>query len=234
MKFGELDNIRSFDLHGFEIRNLFSGGSCLVYRPILQSNSLVDGSVASDDLWDSLRISEAWSDGGPSPAGNIGPYLQVPRHESGDRYVHRVYPKYFNCDICWVKEKFHTIGDEIIYDADRMILSPSDVKLFRDGGTNFRFFDVMNEIRFWTRSSRMVKSRSRLNIRIMNVGLQRMKSAPAFSDGYRFVEFSYPKSPKPGIFSTSELPKKVHSIVWKKLYPNHLISSGPWVLPFIF
>ena len=46
------------------------------------------------DMWYELDFSEAWVDEGPSPAGNPGPYLKVPRvsKEDGERYVHRVYP----------------------------------------------------------------------------------------------------------------------------------------------
>ncbi len=72
-------------------------------RPVTKHNSLVNGSSArrwTDARWTDLLIERAWIDGGPSPAGNAGPYLKAPfimRDDSGcpeDEAVYRVYPRH--------------------------------------------------------------------------------------------------------------------------------------------
>ena len=60
-------------------------------EPVTRLNSLPDGLSLSAELWDALDFSRARIDPGPSPAGNPGPYLQVPWPERGT--VRRVYPK---------------------------------------------------------------------------------------------------------------------------------------------
>jgi hypothetical protein len=53
------------------------------------------------ESWHTLRFTEAWTDGGPSPAGNRGPYLKVP---GLDDSVHRVYSRVQPGDRLWVRE----------------------------------------------------------------------------------------------------------------------------------
>lgn len=63
------------------------------------ANSLVDGDGMSAKRWAAMNFdfSRAFVDGGPSPAGNPGPYIQVPaRHvtPNGTVYAwHRIYPR---------------------------------------------------------------------------------------------------------------------------------------------
>jgi hypothetical protein len=65
--------------------------------PVTCLTSRVNGSVMSAPLWLGLDFAHAWIDGGPSPAGNAGPYLQVPFALEPDfpvreGFIYRVYP----------------------------------------------------------------------------------------------------------------------------------------------
>ncbi len=83
---------------------LLSGAKKRTMRLVARHNSLVDGHAASKELWSQLRFDEAWVDQGPSPMGNAGPYLKVPRTADGDEYVHRVYPRFWLGDVIWSRE----------------------------------------------------------------------------------------------------------------------------------
>lgn len=71
-------------------------------RLFTRHNSLVDGRRATPALWADLDFDAAWVDAGPSPAGNAGPYLKVPRRS--DESVHRVYATIAAGDRLWVRE----------------------------------------------------------------------------------------------------------------------------------
>ncbi|WP_395351021.1 hypothetical protein [Variovorax sp. UC122_21] len=71
-------------------------------RLFTRHNSLVDGRRATSTLWADLDFDAAWVDAGPSPAGNDGPYLKVPRRSDGS--VHRVYATIAVGDWLWVRE----------------------------------------------------------------------------------------------------------------------------------
>lgn len=72
-------------------------------RLFTRYNSHVDGARASPALWADLNFDEAWVDSGPSPAGNPGPYLKVPRRSDAEM-VHRVYATIEVGDRLWVRE----------------------------------------------------------------------------------------------------------------------------------
>lgn len=86
------------------VRALQDGTKTMTRRVVTQANSLVNGSTCSRGFWSSLVLDDARVDEGPSPAGNPGPYLKVPR--SVDDTVHRVYPRWQPGDRLWVRERF--------------------------------------------------------------------------------------------------------------------------------
>jgi hypothetical protein len=90
---------------GEMIRALLDGKKTVTRRIINKRNSLVDG-LSPKGWWNGLDFTRAWIDPGPSPSGNDGPYLKVPRIADGDEYVHRVYPRLWAYDRIWVKETF--------------------------------------------------------------------------------------------------------------------------------
>ena len=46
-----------------------------------------------EEIWPNLDWAAAWTDPGPSPAGNPGPYYHVPCPQ--EETTHRLYPKRF-------------------------------------------------------------------------------------------------------------------------------------------
>lgn len=226
----ELETARSFNLHGFEIRDILSKPDCVIYRPVMQTNSLVDGYVPSDSIWDGLRLARAWVDGGPSPAGNTGPYLQAPRYTPNDKYVHRIYSKFCACDVLWAREKYFVRDDQILFEADYSSIETKKIEEFR-AGSNTSTHPISGKIP-WIASSRMNRNYSRLNIRVLNLSVQRMDRAPHFSDFYRPSEFSRVRMNNHDLHEASKLPGKVHSVVWSKAYDEYPVSENPWVWVF--
>jgi len=96
---------------------LLAGRKTQTRRLITPANSLVDGSTPHREVWKSLDAKGAYVDPGPSPAGNEGPYLQVPRPSR--KTVHRVYPRYGRGDRIWVRETLREVSGGWFYDADR-------------------------------------------------------------------------------------------------------------------
>jgi len=91
------------------VRAYLAGQKGMTRRVITRRNSYVDGGPAYKKIWDELQFDNAWIDHGPSPAGNAGPYLKVPRPwiENGkqvDESVHRVYPRHQVGDTIWGRE----------------------------------------------------------------------------------------------------------------------------------
>ena len=91
---------------GVLMPKLRDGSKTRTMRLVSRSNSLVDGHAANRELWARLNFAEAWVDLGPSPAGNAGPYLQVPWKTATDSGVARVYPRVWAGDRIWSRETF--------------------------------------------------------------------------------------------------------------------------------
>jgi len=105
-------------------------------RIVTAQNSLLDGGSVVKRVWNLLDFSRAYPDGGPSPAGNDGPYLHVPRlpedqwpEEDRGQYdpgvVHRVYPRVQQGDALWVREMWRPVmyaySSGIEFNADAVV-----------------------------------------------------------------------------------------------------------------
>jgi len=112
------------------VRAYLAGNKSQTRRVITRRNSYVDGEPTSKEFWEQLQFDRAWVDPGPSPAGNLGPYLKVPRPwiEGGkqvDESVHRVYPRFQVGDMIWGRETWATGRG---YDGVRPRDLPSQLK----------------------------------------------------------------------------------------------------------
>lgn len=96
------------------VRALLAGLKTRTIRPITRANSCVNGwPSAKKAFWESLDFSRAWVDPGPSPLGNPGPYLKVPRIKDGEETVHRVYPRVQVGTRLWVREHVRICGSDM-------------------------------------------------------------------------------------------------------------------------
>ena len=105
-----------------------------------------------------LHIEDAFTDPGPSPAGNPGPYLKAEVIGSRD-ITERLYPRFVPGDRLWVRETFHAFPDgRIRYRCD---------PLFEFSGT----FDEP-----WTPSIFMPRSASRITLEVTGVRVERLQA----------------------------------------------------------
>lgn len=102
------------------VRRLLADAKQETRRPITCHNSLVNGAPFPRKLWPGLDFERAWIDGGPSPAGNEGPYLKVPfalepDFPAREGFVYRVYPKIQAGDRVWCRETWSPDHTSSIY-----------------------------------------------------------------------------------------------------------------------
>lgn len=139
-----------------------NGSKTQTRRLITKSTSFLDGRPPGKGWWDLLDFAKAWVDPGPSPAGNVGPYLKVPTKD-GDS-VHRLYPRIQRGDRLWVKETFALLtgnGHRLVYRAD------ADPPM-TCGGT-----EPVHNMK-WTPSIYMSSRQSRFTLEVVSVRPERL------------------------------------------------------------
>lgn len=95
-------------LTGPEARAVAEGQKTQHRIPIASISSYVDGRAARKLFAALVWDARVYGDPGPSPSGNVGPYLHVP-HRNGET-VHRVYPRWAVGDVLWVREPWFPTG----------------------------------------------------------------------------------------------------------------------------
>lgn len=180
---------------GAMVNAILSGQKTMTRRVVSIANSLVNGdspSKRSTGLsgWPDLDFSKAWVDGGPSPAGNPGPYLKVP---GGDESVQRVYSRIQTGDRLWVRETWRTYAS-LDYLGPGKVGSGAGVQ-YEAGGSNVpRHADLlgMGKIR---PSIFMPRWASRITLEVTAVRPERVQDiseGDAKSEGVRHLKESYP------------------------------------------
>jgi hypothetical protein len=113
------------------VRAILAGRKTQTRRVVAASNSLMNGSPCRKEDWPRLDYRGAWIDQGPSPAGNPGPYLKVPRPD--DDTIHRVYSRKYPGDRLWVRESWQYCGwsedgePQLRYAADGAVAWPENI-----------------------------------------------------------------------------------------------------------
>lgn len=98
---------RALPLVGELAAKAFRGEKWMTRRPVSAVNSLVDGGPPGR-LFARLWLDGAWIDQGPSPAGNLGPYLKAP--DPQEDTSHRVYSRVQIGDQFWIREPAEVVG----------------------------------------------------------------------------------------------------------------------------
>lgn len=167
------------------IRALLDGRKTQTRRPVTDRNSR--GNLRASELL--ISDPRVFVDGGPSPAGNAGPYLHVPincaamcaRHgwSEGDcdpAVRERLYPVYEVGDRLWVRETHVYLCDpfqilpQVGYRADR---AQRRVENFPDGVTVFN--EEKPDRWHWRPSIFMPRWASRITLEITDIRAERLQ-----------------------------------------------------------
>lgn len=225
------------------VRALLAGTKTQTRRIIGAGTSLLDGGPwprghrAQSWAWD-----RAWVDPGPSPAGNAGPYLKVPRDD--DETVHRVYPIWWPGMRLWVREAAwicppnwtdtpaNPMGphrQEVAYNAD-------DVR----GGTAEAARDYKLKLR---PSIHVPRWASRLTLTVTDVRVQRLQDISEEDARAEGVATIAPPDPRDGarhfgVLGVAAIDRltasKAFADLWNSINGPGAWQANPWVAAISF
>ena len=167
---------RRIPMFGAAVRATLDGRATETRQLITPANSLFDGGPVSKKRWAEFDWwgdygHGPWVDQGPSPAGNPGPHLKVPRpieHELVNGFrrsrvvdtVHRIYPRIQPDDLLWVRESYVALpapqGEDNGRAAYRATASEADRALYHWLPS---FFMPKHLVRLWLRVTEVVPQR---------------------------------------------------------------------------
>lgn len=173
--------------HGFlfvseMIRALLDGRKTQTRRLITPRNSLINGSspASYSPSWDEMDFADVFTDPGPSPAGNAGPYLKVAcssGEHAGTR--HRIYPRVQVGDRIWVRETHaqFAVGEGL----DRAVPQCVAYRATCDEDGGFDYIngggDVMRlKVTKWTPSLLMPRWASRIVLEVVGIKPERVSA----------------------------------------------------------
>lgn len=105
-------------MRGELVAETLAGRKRATRRVVTPRTSLIDGHPTSAATWASLDWSApVYTDPGPSPMGNPGPYLKV-ANVDGERR-HRVYPRVQVGDRLWIRETWASLDAQCMRERDR-------------------------------------------------------------------------------------------------------------------
>jgi hypothetical protein len=166
------------------VRAILDGRKVQTRRLVGPSLGIVDGHTGGERAWRGLDLADAWVDPGPSPAGNPGPYLKVPR-DGGDT-VHRIYAPWEPGDHLWVREAWRPVmeawnscveyraGGTPLDGPDRDLVASVSRLALRMPGLSDEGKARHSEA--WHPSIHMPRWASRLTLRVTEVRVERLQS----------------------------------------------------------
>ncbi|ASY68853.1 hypothetical protein [Sinorhizobium fredii] len=226
-----------FLFSGPMVRALLDGRKTQTRRILTPHNTLFDGRAWSKltkaQQWDWPK---AWVDGGPSPAGNPGPYLKLPwlsgAADPFEHTIHRIYPKVQPGDRIWVKETWAKVGDN----DDDIHACPD---LCRHA--YYRADSVLPEALKWRPSIFMQRWSSRITLPVTSVKiehLQDISEEDAIAEGIARNPhgngdqwLDYPA----GSSAAGWLdPRQSYRSLWQHINGPASWEENPWVLAYSF
>jgi len=183
-------------------------------------NCLVDGAGMSQKRWDAMGFdfASAWIDGGPSPAGNTGPYLHVPARAGT---VHRIYPRACIGDQFWVRESwaFHVQAQSALRDEDGPFVYAAD-----PGSIQSRLAER------WTPGIHMPLWASRIRLDITNVRFQRLQD---ITDGDAWAE-GIDAAVALSMGCADGAARAAYSALWEEINGDGSWDLNPIILAYTF
>ncbi len=174
---------------GEMVRAILEDRKTQTRRLITAHNSLVDGAGMGSKRWAAMGFdfSQAAIDPGPSPAGNLGPYLKVPSAVHGT--WHRIYPRVQPGHNLWVRETWQgPLFEGEHGDVDRRsIENPKHCVYAADGGPAPEFMDADDNLQCrWRPAIHMPRWACRLVLPVHSVRVERLQQiseADALAEG---------------------------------------------------
>ena len=144
-------------------------------RVVTPANSYFDGGSVNKTIkaaWKDFDWANAYVDPGPSPAGNVGPYLKVPYPKEDT--VHRIYPRYAVGDKLWVKETWARTMATAYRQSPGVVFTPNPEDttvgaVYKAGWTRVKPGP-------WKPSRFMPKWASRITLEIKNIRVEKIQS----------------------------------------------------------
>lgn len=217
------------------VRAILEGRKTQTRRVVAAANGIVDGHASSARAWagpDGYPLDIAapgvFADDGPSPAGNPGPYLHVPR-TNGDT-THRVYPIWQPGDRLWVREAWGIAGD--------MPHDPGYVEFRADCKGNLN--SVGDLIPRWRSPIHMSRRASRITLEITDVRVQRLQEiseADCWAEGIEAIDGMFDQE----IFAMAkrlnvpfEDARPTYACLWESINGKGSWEANPfvWALSF--
>lgn len=204
------------------VRALLEGRKTQTRRTVTPSNTYFDGSQWPRGMSELLQWHAAWVDKGPSPAGNPGPYLKVPRDHG---FVHRVYSKWQPGDVLWVREAWRS--DDFSPDDVSRTIYAADVPA-----------DVIQETRGIVRarpSIHMPRCRSRLTLRITDVRVQRLhdiSTEDAIAEGVEWTVPAIDASSARWVQNSVHIDR--YARLWDEINGRGAWTTNPWIWALSF
>lgn len=205
-----------------------AGKKTMTRRLPVATNSLVDGS-RNLKLWPTLDFRLAFVDPGPSPAGNPGPYLKVPRRLKDDEATCRVYPQWRPGDRLWVREGMREKGTRWVYSSDR-----ADVEV-DEKDTAAMLTWLQHRERTYSTALHMPKWACRLWLEVTAVRPERLQSitaADVIAEGFEVPDVDYTVPDRPDFLDAEReaYARQLFARVWDEINGHRAKwAANPWL-----